>query len=287
MSQISSRLPIVWTSGGKSLQLDVPRVMGILNLTPDSFFDGGKYALSEAVAVNRVKEMVREGVDIVDIGAASSKPGAPIIDPQEEQKRLLPFLKAIRRTFPDLWISVDTYHSSTAEKSLELGADMINDISAASIDAELVHVVAKFQCPYILMHMQETPSTMQEQPSYGNVVDEVISFFRQKMVTFSTQQVQQIALDPGFGFGKTVEHNFELLKHMQQIRKEFKLPMLAGISRKSMINKVIHVSPEEALNGTTALHMLALQNGADILRTHDVKEAKQTILLFQKYQITS
>jgi dihydropteroate synthase len=284
MSQNNSILPIVWTCGGKQLNLERPVVMGILNLTPDSFFDGGKYALSEAVAINRVREMITDGMQILDIGAASSRPGAEIIDPAEEQKRLLPFFRAIRTTFPDLWISIDTYHSSTAEKCLEEGANMINDISAAGIDPNLPVVVAKFKSPYVLMHMQGTPYSMQKQPEYKNVVEEVISFLRQKMLTLNQQGIEQMAIDPGFGFGKTVEHNFALLKHMKRIGEETGLPVLAGISRKSMVNKVIHTKPEDALNGTTALHMLALQNGAKILRVHDVKEAQQTILLFEKYQ---
>ncbi len=284
MSQFNSILPTVWTSHGRSLSLERPLVMGILNVTPDSFFDGGKYALSEAVAVNRVREMIEQGLDILDIGAASSRPGAEIMDSEEEQKRLMPFFIAIRKTFPDLWISIDTYHSSTAEKCLELGADMINDISAASIDSRLWEVVAKFNCPYVLMHMKGTPKIMQKQPEYEDVVQEVISFFREKWVSLNKMGIGQVVLDPGFGFGKSIEHNFELLKHMAEIGTTFNLPMLAGISRKSMINKVLNIQPEQALNGTTALHMLALQNGARLLRVHDVKEAKQTILLFQQYQ---
>lgn len=287
MSQISRILPIAITSRGRQLSLDRPLIMGILNLTPDSFFDGGKYALSEAVAINRVKEMVQQGADIIDIGAASTKPGAAIIDPEEEKGRIMHFFKAIRITFPDLWISIDTYHASTARFCLEEGADMINDISAGTVDPELFKVVAEYQVPYILMHMQGNPGSMQVSPKYEQVVEDLLHFFKQKILQLNAAGVVQIIVDPGFGFGKTLEHNFSILKHLVRFHQEFNLPVLAGISRKSMINKVIGTKPEEALNGTTALHMLALLNGASILRVHDVKEAKQTIQLFQQYQRTA
>jgi len=284
MSEINSILPIVWTSNGKRLSFDKPHIMGILNLTPDSFFDGGKYAISEAVAINRVKEMIADGVDILDIGAASSRPGAEIINPEEEKSRLLPFFITIRNLFPDLWISLDTYHSSTAQFFLEKGVDIINDISAGTIDKKMFEVISAFNCPYVLMHMQNTPGTMQKHPEYTDVLKEVVLFLKEKTLTLSQMNVKQIAVDPGFGFGKNVQHNFTLLKHLSAIANELQLPVLAGISRKSMINKVINTQPEDALNGTTALHMIALQNGASILRVHDVKEAKQTIQLFQQYK---
>ncbi len=287
MSQINRILPIVWTSNGKRLSLEEPRIMGILNLTPDSFFDGGKYSISEAVAINRIKEMLSDGVDILDIGAASSRPGAEVIDPIDEQNRLLPFFTTIRKTFPDLWISIDTYHSSTAQMFLDAGADIINDISAGTIDENIFQVVALSGCPYILMHMQNMPDSMQKHPVYCDVLSEVTSYLKEKSLILNQMGIKQIAIDPGFGFGKTVEHNFSLLKHLGKIGEELQLPVLAGISRKSMINKVLHTQPEDALNGTTALHMLALQNGASILRVHDVKEAKQTIQLFQKYNSVS
>lgn len=283
MSQINSILPIVWTSNGKRLSLEEPLVMGILNLTPDSFFDGGKYTMSEEGVMGRVKEMLQDGMDILDIGAASSRPGAPIIDPEEEQKRLFSIFITIRKSFPDLWISIDTYHSSTASKVLEAGADIINDISAGTIDKNIFKVVGSFGCPYILMHMQNTPDNMQKHPGYLDVLGEVTSFLKEKALTLSQMGVNQVAVDPGFGFGKTIEHNYILLKHLNQIKEKLQLPILVGVSRKSMINKVLHTKPEDALNGTTALHMLALQNGASILRVHDVKEAKQTVRLFQQY----
>lgn len=287
MSQINSILPTVWTSNGKRLSLEEPLIMGILNLTPDSFFDGGKYTMSEEVVMGRVKEMLQEGMDILDIGAASSRPGAAIIDPEEEQKRLFSIFITIRKSFPDLWISIDTYHSSTAGKVLEAGADIINDISAGTIDQNIFKVVGYFGCPYVLMHMQNTPGNMQKHPEYLDVLGEVTSFLKEKTLTLSQMGVKQLAVDPGFGFGKTVEHNYILLKHLNQIKEKLQLPILVGVSRKSMINKVLHTTPEDALNGTTALHMLALQNGASILRVHDVKEAKQTVRLFQQYHSVS
>ncbi len=287
MSQISPKLPTALRSGPRSLAMNRPLVMGILNLTPDSFFDGGKYALSEAVAVNRVKEMVLQGADMIDIGAASSRPGAELIDPIVEQERILPFFTIIRKTFPELWISIDTYHSSTAHICLKEGADMINDISGGRIDPRIFHVVAEFQCPYILMHMQGTPGNMQKDPHYENVTEEIISFFIERISALEHAGVKDILLDPGFGFGKSVDHNFEILKNLNTFKERCKLPVLVGISRKSMINKIIGTKPEEALNGTTAVHMLALLNGASVLRVHDVKEAKETIQLFEKYKSLS
>lgn len=286
MSQISPILPTVLTARGRGLELNRPLIMGILNLTPDSFYDGGKYSISEAVAVNRVKEMVQQGAEIIDIGGTSSKPGAPIIDPEVEQNRLMPFFDAVRKAFPDIWISIDTYHSSTAAMCLQNGADIVNDISAGTIDENIFKVTADFNCPYILLHMQGVPGTMQDEPVYSNVVDHISRFFREKIQLLNSKGVKQIILDPGFGFGKTVEHNYAILKELNKFQVELKFPVLAGISRKSMINKVIKTKPEDALNGTTALHMIALMNGASILRVHDVKDARQTILLFEQYKST-
>jgi dihydropteroate synthase len=284
MTSIDATVPFEITSGNKRLFFDRPRIMGILNLTPDSFFDGGKYALSEAVAINRVKEMVAQGADIIDIGAASSRPGATIIDPQEEQERLLPFLSAIRKALPEIWISVDTYHSTTARMCLEAGVDLINDISGGNIDANLYKVLGEFKVPYILMHMKGVPGNMQTSPQYENLMAEMSEFFKTKIKELQASGVEQVILDPGFGFGKSLEHNYTVLKNLGQFRTEFNLPLMVGISRKSMINKVIGTKPEDALNGTTALHMIALLNGAEILRVHDVKEAKQTIQLYQQYK---
>jgi len=286
MSQISPILPTVLTSGNRHLSIDRPLVMGILNLTPDSFYDGGKYSISESVAVNRVKEMVQQGAQMIDIGGTSSKPGAAIINPEEEQERLLPFFEAIRGAVPEIWISVDTYHSSTARVCLEMGADIVNDISAGTLDEKIFEVSAEFNVPYILMHMQGIPGTMQQNPEYNAVVNEVSSFFKERISKLKLYGVKQIILDPGFGFGKNLDHNYSLLKHLNSFQKQFQLPVMAGVSRKSMINKVIHTKPENALNGTTALHMIALMNGASILRVHDVKEAMQVIQLFEKYKST-
>lgn len=284
MSQMSPIIQSMKSSKRKELVFDNPLIMGILNLTPDSFFDGGKYSLSQTAAINRVKEMIEQGADIIDIGAASSRPGATIIDSAEEQSRLLPFLEVIRNKFPDIWISIDTYHGSTAEICLEKGADIINDISAGNIDKRIFEVVGKYNCPYVLMHMQGVPGNMQVEPQYKNIIEEITSFFKNKIASLKKKGVSKIILDPGFGFGKTLEHNFEILRHLKTFTEVLGLPILAGISRKSMVNKVIGTKPEDALNGTTALHMLALMNGATILRVHDVKEAKQTIQLFEKYK---
>jgi dihydropteroate synthase len=283
MSSISS---IQLSSGKKQLSLDQPLVMGILNLTPDSFYDGGKYTSSIDLAISRVNTMIGEGAAIIDIGAASTKPGATLINPGEEQARLVPFFVAIRNAFPETWISIDTYHASTAEICLEKGADLINDISAGLVDEALLSVVGTFQCPYVLMHMQGRPDDMQKEPRYENVVEEVSEFFNRQIDLLNQYGIRNIVLDPGFGFGKTVGHNFELLKHLDHFSQRFDLPILAGMSRKSMVNRVLGIKPEDALNGTTALHMLALLNGASILRVHDVKEAKQTIQLFEKYRTT-
>ncbi len=284
MSQFSPILPTTISYRGQELRLDQPLVMGILNLTPDSFFDGGKYGSSEEAAIQRVQAMVSEGATIIDIGAASSRPGAELVNPLEEQARLLPFFDRIRLNFPDIWISIDTYHSSTAEICLEKGANMINDISAGNIDQKIFEVAGKYKCPYILMHMQGVPGNMQQTPQYTDITSEIISFFRDKIASLNQHGITEIILDPGFGFGKDLEHNFEILRNLNVMKKILGLPLLAGISRKSMVNRVIGTSPGEALNGTTALHILALMNGASILRVHDVKEACQTISLYNKYK---
>lgn len=266
----------------KKLLFAKPLIMAIVNLTPDSFYDGGKYSDLDDVLLD-ADEKVKQGADILDIGAASSRPNATEIDETEEWRRLEPVLKEMRKRFPGLFISVDTYRSGIARKASELGADIINDISGGNLDADMFNTVSKLNVAYILMHMKGTPQTMQKDPSYGDVVYEVKSELEKKVDQLIQLNFKNIILDPGFGFGKTTEHNYQLLKQLPQF-DDLGLPILAGVSRKSMINKVIKTNPVTALNGTTVLNTIALLNGAKILRVHDVTEAKQAIELVEFYQ---
>jgi len=268
--------------GGRLLTLDRPLIMGILNVTPDSFFDGGKYDRVEH-ALQQTERMIGEGADIIDIGGMSSRPGAEVISSGKELNRVLPVIGAIRSSFPQITISIDTVYAATAKASIEAGADMINDISAGTFDEEMYQMVANLSVPYVLMHMQGRPETMQERPDYEDVVLEVLDFFIAQTTFLRKLGVKDIILDPGFGFGKSLDHNYDLLKKMHVFRM-LDCPILAGISRKSMINKVLGTRPENALNGTTALHMVALQQGARILRVHDVKEAVQVVKLWSQLQ---
>jgi dihydropteroate synthase len=264
---------------GILLDLEIPRVMGILNVTPDSFYDGGRYQEKESILA-QVEKMVTEGADIIDIGGMSSRPGADIIGIDEELKRVIPAVEAVSKRFPETVISIDTIHSKVAVESIGAGAHLVNDISAGKMDDKMYETVARLGIPYILMHMQGRPSDMQEQPVYEDVVQEVLDFFIQETGQLRALGVKDVILDPGFGFGKSVDHNYQLLKKMEAFQI-LDCPLLTGVSRKSMINKVLNISPREALNGTTALHMVALMNGSQLLRVHDVKEAKQTVRLWQ------
>lgn len=255
--------------------------MGVVNITPDSFYDGGRYISVEA-AIERSEQLIAEGADIIDLGAASTRPGAEDVSPEEELKRLLPVVEYLVKNHKDIPISIDTFHSSVAKEAMERGASIINDISGGSFDAEMYKTAGNIKAPYILMHIQGTPKTMQIEPHYENVVEEVYEYFLQKIDRLKAAGVEQIIIDPGFGFGKTVEHNFTLLRHLDRF-KSFGLPIMAGLSRKSMINKVLKTKPENALPGTIALNTLALLQGATILRVHDVKEAKQVIKLVKEY----
>jgi len=268
--------------GDRLLTLDRPRVMGILNVTPDSFFDGGKFDQLEH-ALQQTQRMIAEGADIIDIGGMSSRPGAAVISSDEELDRVLPVVQAIRTSFPDIALSIDTVYAATAKATVAAGADMINDISAGSFDQGMYQMVADLGVPYVLMHMQGRPENMQEHPDYADVVLEVLDFFIAQTTILRKLGVKDIILDPGFGFGKSLDHNYDLLKKMHVFRM-LDLPILAGISRKSMINKVLGTRPENALNGTTALHMVALQQGARILRVHDVREAVQVVKLWSQLQ---
>lgn len=264
---------------GQLLDLSTPMVMGILNTTPDSFFDGGKY-LTEKECLLQAEKMLTEGATIVDVGGMSSRPGADIISIDEELKRVIPVIKSIHKEFPKAIISIDTVRSEVAREAVESGAHIINDISAGQIDENFYQTVADLQVPYILMHMQGQPKTMQLNPNYDDIKHDVLDFFVGEIEDLRNLGVKDILLDVGFGFGKTTAHNYELLKNMH-VFQMMGLPILAGISRKSMIWKTLDTSPEKSLNGTTALNMVALQQGAKILRVHDVKEAMETILLFE------
>ena len=268
--------------GGELLDLSIPRIMGILNITPDSFYDGGKY-ISNTQIIDRVQQMINEGCDILDIGAYSSRPGAKDISEKEEINRLTPIIELIKKHFPDIILSIDTFRAVVAEYVIQnFNIEIINDISAGDMDSKMFEVIAKHQVPYIMMHMQGTPQNMQNNPKYENVVKEVIRYFAKKVDHLKLLGVNDLILDPGFGFGKTIDHNYQLLKHLNDF-KIFELPILTGLSRKSMIYKYLNQSPNEALNGTSILNTLALLGGANTLRVHDVKEAKETILLTQKY----
>ncbi len=265
--------------GGKIINLSSPVAMGIINLTPDSFYDGGRYK-HPLDAIKLAEKMLHEGAQILDMGAASSRPGAGIMDPGMEQERLLPALKAVLKQFPGAIISIDTYNSSTARVAVDAGACMINDISAGSIDKEMFETMAELAVPYVMMHMQGTPSNMQENPQYNDIAKEVTAFFSKRIATLKESGLHDIIIDPGFGFGKTLEHNYQLLDKLDFLGIAG-LPILVGFSRKSMINKVLGTTPSEALNGTTVLNTIALKKGADILRVHDVKAAVEAIKIVE------
>lgn len=266
----------------KSIEFNEPIVMGILNATPDSFYNQGRKSDLEALLV-AAEQMLNDGAKILDIGGMSTRPGAEEISPQAESARILPLIELLKKQFPNTLLSVDTYRASVAQDAIAAGVDIINDISGATFDPAILISVAQAKIPFICMHTQGKPQTMQQQPQYNHVVDEISNYFSERIITLTQAGIPQIILDPGFGFGKNLQHNYQLLNGLNQF-SEFKKPLLVGLSRKSMIYKPLGISPDEALNGTTALHMLALQQGADILRVHDVKEAVQCIQLHQLLQ---
>lgn len=261
--------------GGKPYSIDSPMIMGILNITPDSFHDGGMYNTPEN-AVNRVREMLSEGASIIDIGPSSTRPGAPALSAKEEISRIKLVLPTLKKEFPDTIFSLDTYQAEVARAGADLGIHIINDVSGGTMDADMPKTVADIKLPYVLMHIQGTPQTMQENPQYKNVFEEVSYFFSKQMNTFLDAGVADIILDPGFGFGKNLEHNYELLAKLDLL-KVFQRPVLVGVSRKSMINKLLDISAKDALNGTTVVNTIVLQKGADILRVHDVKAAAEAL----------
>lgn len=265
---------------GSLLDLSQPRVMGILNVTPDSFYAGSR-TQTEAEIVRRVKQIVSEGAAIIDIGAYSSRPNADNVSAREEMERLRMGLKILFEIQPDAVVSVDTFRADVARMCVEeYGVAIINDIAAGEMDANMLHTVAALNVPYIMMHMQGTPQSMQQHPHYDNLLKEVFLYFARKVQQLRDLGVKDIILDPGFGFGKTMEHNYELLSHLEEFRI-FELPLLVGVSRKSMIYRLLDITPQEALNGTTVLDTICLLKGADILRVHDVKEAVETVRIVQ------
>ena len=265
---------------GSLLDLSQPRVMGILNVTPDSFYAGSR-TQTEAEIVRRVKQIVSEGAAIIDIGAYSSRPNADNVSAREEMELLRFGLIILLEIQPDAVVSVDTFRADVARMCVEeYGVAIINDIAAGEMDANMFHTVAALNVPYIMMHMQGTPQSMQQHPHYDNLLKEVFLYFARKVQQLRDLGVKDIILDPGFGFGKTMEHNYELLSHLEEFRI-FELPLLVGVSRKSMIYRLLDITPQEALNGTTVLDTICLLKGADILRVHDVKEAVETVRIVQ------
>ena len=263
---------------GDTLDLSSPKIMGVLNVTPDSFYDGGVYSNEKNILL-QVEKMISDGADIIDIGGFSSKPGSKTISVKEEEKRVIPIIKLINNTFNKIIISVDTFRSEIAEKSLNEGASIINDISGGNLDKNIYKIANKYRVPYIMMHMKGVPANMQANPKYENINYEIIKDFSYKIDLAEKKGVCDIIIDPGFGFGKSIEHNYQILNNIK-LYTVLKKPILVGISRKSMIYKLLKTDPSKALNGTTSLNTIALINGANILRVHDVKEAKEVIKLY-------
>jgi dihydropteroate synthase len=264
---------------GRLVSITQPVVMGIINLTPDSFYAGSRTADKEFLS--KAESMINEGAFIIDIGGQSTRPGSDRISAEEECKRVIPAVEKIHRSFPNQLLSIDTFYSKVAREAVFAGAGIINDISAGSIDGDLIPTVAELNVPYVLMHMRGEPQSMQQQTHYTNVTLEVFDFLSKTLAAFTTLGIRDILIDPGFGFGKTIDHNFELLRNLQYFTR-LERPLITGISRKATIYKTLQISAEEALNGTTVLHTYALLNGANILRAHDVKEAVQAIKLVSR-----
>lgn len=268
--------------GEKLLSLSQPAVMGILNLTPDSFYDGGRYSGLESY-ISRAGKMISEGAAIIDLGAVSSRPGAEDVSQSIEKQRLLPVLKELVKRFPETIFSIDTYRSEIAKAAVENGASIINDISGGDMDANMFTVIAGLNAAYIFMHMKGIPSSMQVNPVYEDVTREVHDYLSEKLSKLRANGVYHVAADPGFGFGKTIGHNYALLNHLHKFT-DLGVPLLVGLSRKSMIYKLLNILPDDALNGTAVIQTIALLQGADILRVHDVKEAVEAIRLVHEYR---
>ena len=267
---------------GQLVDLSTPKVMGILNVTPNSFFDGGKYK-NESEMLSKVGKMLSEGATFIDVGAYSSKPSTEFVSEEEELQRIVPIINLILEYYPETLISIDTFRSDVAKVCIENGAAIINDISAGNLDDNMLETIAKYNVPYIMMHMRGTPQTMQAMTSYENIVKEILFYFSERIAQARSHGINDLIVDPGFGFAKTLEQNYEVLQKME-LFEILELPLLAGVSRKSMIYKTLHSTAEEALNGTTVLNTIALTKGAKILRVHDVKEAMECVTLFNKIQ---
>ncbi|MDC6366766.1 MULTISPECIES: dihydropteroate synthase [Flavobacteriaceae] len=270
---------------GELINLCSPKIMGILNLTPDSFFDGGKYK-DETSILSQVELMLSQGASFIDMGAYSSRPGAEHVPEDEELKRLLPVLELILKNFPETLVSVDTFRSNVASKSLERGAAMINDISAGNLDPDMFSAVAQYQVPYVMMHLKGTPQSMQKEAHYDDLMKDLLFYFSEKVNEANAKKINDVIIDPGFGFAKTTAQNYTLLNHLDFFQT-FNTPLLIGLSRKSMIYKILNSSAKEALNGTTALHTIALLKGANILRVHDIKEAMECVKLVEELKANS
>lgn len=265
---------------GQLIDLASPKVMGILNVTPNSFFDGGKYK-TESVILSQVGKMLTDGATFIDVGAYSSKPSAEFVSEKEELNRIVPVVNLILEKFPDCLISIDTFRSEVAKVCLENGAAIINDISAGNLDDKMLETIAKYNVPYIMMHMRGTPQTMQTMTNYDNIVKEMLFYFSERVAKARSYGINDLIIDPGFGFAKTLEQNYEVLQKLE-LFEMLELPLLAGFSRKSMIYKTLNSNAQEALNGTSVLNTIALTKGAKILRVHDVKEAMECVTLFNK-----
>jgi dihydropteroate synthase len=264
---------------GRLINLDIPKVMGVINITPDSFYSGSRFT-DDSSLIKAASTMLDDGADFIDVGGYSSRPGAEDISVEEEKGRVLRAIRLILREFPEAVISVDTFRSDVAREAVyDCGAHIINDISGGEADPEMFNLVAELKVPYIMMHMQGTPATMQSGPVYDDVVADILQWFGKKIVHLNSMGIADIIIDPGFGFGKTAVHNFDMLRRLGDFRAAG-LPILAGLSRKSMVWRTLGLTQEEALNGTTVLNTIALMNGADIIRVHDVKEAKEAVKLF-------
>ena len=268
---------------GQLIDLTEPKVMGILNVTPNSFFDGGKHSDLKAI-LSQVEKMLSEGATFIDIGGYSSKPSAEFVSEDEELERLLPVVQQIVREFPTAILSIDTFRSKVAQATIENGAAIINDISAGKLDDTMLQTVAQLQVPYIMMHTKGTPQTMQSMAQYGNIIKEMVFYFSERVAQARSLGINDIIIDPGFGFAKTIQQNFEVLNKLELFQM-LELPLLAGVSRKSMIYKTLETTPEFALNGTTSLNTIALLKGAKILRVHDVKEAVECVTLYHQLNI--
>ena len=264
---------------GKLIDLSTPKVMGILNVTPDSFYDGGKFKNDKSF-LSQAEKLISEGATFVDIGAYSSKPGADFVSEKEEINRLIPIVRLIHDAFPETPISIDSFRSNVIKKSIQAGAAMVNDISAGQLDPMMFETVGKLGIPYIMMHMRGTPQTMQQMTTYSNVIKEDYTYFSERIHLARKHQIKDLIIDLGFGFSKTLEQNFKLLNSLD-FYNNINIPILAGVSRKSMIYKTLETTADNALNGTSALHMIALDKGAKLLRVHDAKEAKECIKLYK------